>query len=38
VRVARDRTLPNARRVLLASVMYLPLLYIALVLDSRGIF
>jgi protoheme IX farnesyltransferase len=37
VRVARDRTLPNARRVLLASVMYLPLLYIALVLDSRGI-
>jgi protoheme IX farnesyltransferase len=38
VRVARERTLPNARRVLLASVMYLPLLYIALVLDSRGIF
>jgi protoheme IX farnesyltransferase len=38
VRVARERTVPNARRVLLASVMYLPLLYIALVLDSRGIF
>ena len=38
VRVARERTLPNARRVLLASVMYLPLLYLALVLDSRGIF
>lgn len=38
VRVARDRTPINARRVLLASVMYLPLLYVALVLDSRSIF
>jgi protoheme IX farnesyltransferase len=35
VRVARDRTLPNARLVLKASVIYLPLLYIALVLDRH---
>ena len=35
VRVARDRTLPNARLVLRASVIYLPLLYVALVLDRR---
>lgn len=33
--VARDRTLLNARGVLKASVMYLPLLYLALILDSR---
>jgi protoheme IX farnesyltransferase len=32
-RVARERTLLNARGVLRASVMYLPLLYVALVLD-----
>jgi protoheme IX farnesyltransferase len=38
VRVARERTRPNARLVLRASVLYLPLLYIALVLDSRSIF
>jgi protoheme IX farnesyltransferase len=35
VRVARDRTLPNARLVLKASVIYLPLLYAALVLDRH---
>jgi protoheme IX farnesyltransferase len=35
VRVARDRTLPNARLVLRASVIYLPLLYVALVLDRH---
>ena len=35
VRVARDRTLPNARLVLKASVIYLPLLYVALVLDRH---
>jgi protoheme IX farnesyltransferase len=35
VRVARDRTSSNARGVLKASVMYLPLLYLALLLDSR---
>jgi heme o synthase len=33
VRVARDRSLLNARGVLKASVIYLPLLYVALVLD-----
>jgi protoheme IX farnesyltransferase len=32
---ARERTAINARGVLKASVMYLPLLYLALVLDSR---
>jgi protoheme IX farnesyltransferase len=36
VRVARDRTLPNARLVLKASVIYLPLLYVALVLDRHA--
>jgi protoheme IX farnesyltransferase len=35
VRVARNRTLPNARLVLKASVIYLPLLYVALVLDRH---
>jgi protoheme IX farnesyltransferase len=35
VRVARERTLPNARLVLKASVIYLPLLYVALVLDRH---
>ena len=35
VRVARDRSLPNARLVLKASVIYLPLLYVALVLDRH---
>jgi protoheme IX farnesyltransferase len=35
VRVARDRTLLNARLVLKASVIYLPLLYVALVLDRH---
>ena len=34
-RVAAERTLGNARGVLKASVIYLPLLYLALVLDSR---
>jgi protoheme IX farnesyltransferase len=33
--VARDRTVLNARGVLKSSVMYLPLLYLALILDSR---
>lgn len=32
---ARERTAVNARGVLKASVMYLPLLYLALVIDSR---
>jgi protoheme IX farnesyltransferase len=36
-RVARERTPANARGVLKASVMYLPLLYLALVLDSRAL-
>lgn len=35
VRIARDRTPLNARLVLKASVIYLPLLYIALVLDHH---
>lgn len=35
LRVARDRTLLNARLVLKASVIYLPLLYVALVLDRH---
>jgi protoheme IX farnesyltransferase len=35
VRVARERTVQNARGVLKASVVYLPLLYLALILDSR---
>jgi protoheme IX farnesyltransferase len=34
-RVAAERTTGNARGVLKASVIYLPLLYLALVLDSR---
>jgi protoheme IX farnesyltransferase len=34
--VWRDRTLPNARAVLRASVIYLPLLYVALLADRRG--
>jgi protoheme IX farnesyltransferase len=37
MRVARERTAANARGVLKASVVYLPLLYLALVLDSRGL-
>lgn len=38
-RLGRDRTALNARGVLKASVMYLPLLYLALVLDSKpGLF
>lgn len=37
VRVARDRSLLNARGVLKASVVYLPLLYLALILDSRAL-
>jgi protoheme IX farnesyltransferase len=36
VRVSLDRTRPRARQVLLASVVYLPLLYGLLVLDHRG--
>jgi heme o synthase len=35
ISVARDRSILKARGVLRASVMYLPLLYLALVLDSR---
>jgi len=38
VRVARERTRPNARLVLKASVLYLPLLYAALVLDRHARF
>lgn len=34
---ARQRTAANARGVLKASVMYLPLIYLALVLDSRSL-
>jgi heme o synthase len=34
VRVLFDRTIPRARQVLLASVVYLPLLYGLLVLDG----
>jgi protoheme IX farnesyltransferase len=38
-RLHRDRTALNARGVLKASVLYLPLLYLALLLDSRpGLF
>lgn len=33
--VARERTIPSARGVLKASVIYLPLLYLALIIDSR---
>ncbi len=33
VKVARDRTILNARGVLKASVIYLPLLYAALIAD-----
>lgn len=36
--LSRNRTAPNARGVLKASVMYLPLLYLALVLDSLKLF
>ena len=36
VRVARYRTLFNARLVLKASVIYLPLLYVALILDRHA--
>jgi len=36
VRLYRDRSALNARGVLKASVLYLPLLYIALLLDSRS--
>lgn len=35
--LSRNRTALNARGVLKASVMYLPLLYLALILDSRGL-
>jgi heme o synthase len=34
-RVMRDRSIPGARAVLRASVAYLPLLYLVLLLDSR---
>ena len=37
VQVARKRTIPRARRVLLASVIYLPLLYGLMVLDRPGL-
>jgi protoheme IX farnesyltransferase len=35
LRIQRDRSLPNARRVLLASVVYLPLLYAFLLADRK---
>jgi protoheme IX farnesyltransferase len=34
-RLSRDRSTLNARGVLKASVLYLPLLYAALILDAR---
>jgi protoheme IX farnesyltransferase len=34
VRVAFDRTRPRARQVLLASVLYLPVLYVLMVVDA----
>ena len=37
VRVAIDRTLPQARRVLLASVLYLPLIYGLMLIDRPGL-
>lgn len=37
VRVALDRTTPRARRVLLASVVYLPLIYGLMLLDRPGL-
>lgn len=37
VKIARDRTQANARGVLKASVIYLPLLYLALIMDSRSL-
>ncbi len=37
IRVALERTRPRARRVLLASVMYLPLLYGLMLLDRPGL-
>jgi protoheme IX farnesyltransferase len=37
VKAARERTACNARGVLRASVIYLPLLYLALLLDSRSL-
>jgi len=37
VRVALDRTLLRARRVLLTSVLYLPLIYGLMLLDRPGL-
>ncbi len=37
VQLSRDRNALNARAVLKASVMYLPLLYLALILDSKSL-
>jgi heme o synthase len=37
-RLSRERTAVNARGVLKASVMYLPLIYLALILDSHRLF
>jgi len=37
VRVALERSLKNARRVLMASVVYLPLLYGLMLLDRPGL-
>jgi len=37
VRVARDRTVLRARKVLLASVAYLPLLYLLMIVDRPGL-
>lgn len=36
-RVARERTVPHARKVLLASVAYLPLLYVLMIVDRPGL-
>lgn len=37
VRVARERTVFRARKVLLASVAYLPLLYLLMIVDRPGL-
>ena len=37
VGVARNRTVPHARKVLLASVAYLPLLYLLMIVDRPGL-
>jgi protoheme IX farnesyltransferase len=37
VRVALERTLARARAVLLTSVLYLPLIYVLMLLDRPGL-